>query len=69
MALREELQNIDELQFIFTSPTFTKEKSAKEKREALEKRIAQLEDQLRRECQPRKKFELHQTIMNLKKQL
>lgn len=32
-ALREELQNINELQFIFTSPTFTKEKSAKEKRE------------------------------------
>lgn len=42
---------------------------AMQKREALEKRIAQLEDQLRRECQPRKKIELHQTIMNLKKQL
>jgi len=32
-ALREELQNIDELQFIFTSPTFTKEKVTKQKRE------------------------------------
>lgn len=32
-ALKNELQNIDELQFIFTSPTFNKEKLAKEKRE------------------------------------
>lgn len=31
--LRNELQDIDELQFIFTSPTFTKEKSTKQKRE------------------------------------
>ena len=33
-ALKNELESIDELQFIFTSPTFTKEKSKKEKREA-----------------------------------
>ena len=32
-ALREELQNIDSLQFLFTSPTFTTDKTAKEKRE------------------------------------
>lgn len=32
-ALKDELQNIDELQFIFTSPTFNKENLAKEKRE------------------------------------
>lgn len=32
-ALRDELQSIDELQFLFTAPTFTTEKSAKEKRE------------------------------------
>lgn len=32
-ALREELKNIDSLQFLFTSPTFTTEKIAKEKRE------------------------------------
>lgn len=31
--LRAELQNIDELRFIFTSPTFTTEKARKEKRE------------------------------------
>lgn len=32
-ALKEQLQSIDELRFIFTSPTFTTEKSQKEKRE------------------------------------
>ncbi len=32
-ALRDELQQIDELQFLFTSPAFTTEKTAKEKRE------------------------------------
>ena len=32
-ALRDELLQIDELQFLFTSPTFTTEKTAKEKRE------------------------------------
>lgn len=32
-ALRDELQQIDELQFLFTSPTFNTEKTAKEKRE------------------------------------
>lgn len=31
--LKEELKNIDELRFIFTSPTFTTEKAKKEKRE------------------------------------
>ena len=31
--LKTELQNIDELRFIFTSPTFTTEKARKEKRE------------------------------------
>lgn len=31
--LKNELQNIDELRFIFTSPTFTTEKARKEKRE------------------------------------
>ena len=31
--LKEELESIDELRFIFTSPTFTTEKIAKEKRE------------------------------------
>lgn len=31
--LRAELQNIDELRFVFTSPTFTTEKARKEKRE------------------------------------
>lgn len=42
---------------------------AMQKREALEKRIAQLEDQLRKECQPRKKFELHQIIIKLRNEL
>ena len=32
-ALKEELKNIDELRFIFTSPTFVAEKTKKEKRE------------------------------------
>lgn len=32
-ALKEELQKVEELRFIFTSPTFTKEKSVKQKRE------------------------------------
>ena len=32
-ALKEELEAIDELRFIFTSPTFNKEKASKEKRE------------------------------------
>lgn len=32
-ALQKELENIDELRFIFTSPTFNKEKAKKEKRE------------------------------------
>ena len=31
--LKEELQSIDELRFIFTSPTFIAEKTKKEKRE------------------------------------
>jgi len=31
--LKEELKGIDELRFIFTSPTFTTEKAKKEKRE------------------------------------
>jgi len=31
--LKSELQNVDELRFIFTSPTFTTEKARKEKRE------------------------------------
>lgn len=31
--LKEELDNINELRFIFTSPTFTTEKTRKEKRE------------------------------------
>lgn len=31
--LKEELKSIDELRFIFTSPTFTTEKAKKEKRE------------------------------------
>ena len=32
-ALKEELENVDELRFIFTSPTFIKDKAKKEKRE------------------------------------
>ena len=32
-ALKEELSNIEELPFIFTSPTFNKERSSKQKRE------------------------------------
>lgn len=32
-ALKKELEQIDELRFIFTSPTFIKEKVKKEKRE------------------------------------
>ena len=32
-ALKEELESVDELRFIFTSPTFSKEKASKEKRE------------------------------------
>mgnify|MGYP003393746678 CR=1 FL=1 len=31
--LKEELENVDELRFIFTSPTFIKDKAKKEKRE------------------------------------
>lgn len=33
MELKRELKNVDELRFIFTSPTFIKEKAKKEKRE------------------------------------
>ena len=32
-ALKDELENVDELRFIFTSPTFIKDKPKKEKRE------------------------------------
>lgn len=32
-ALKEELENVEELRFIFTSPTFVKDKARKEKRE------------------------------------
>ena len=32
-ALKKELENVEELRFIFTSPTFIKEKTKKEKRE------------------------------------
>lgn len=32
-ALKDELENVDELRFIFTSPTFIKDKAKKEKRE------------------------------------
>ena len=32
-ALKEELENVDELRFIFTSPTFIQDKAKKEKRE------------------------------------
>ena len=32
-ALKDELENVDELRFIFTSPTFMKDKAKKEKRE------------------------------------
>lgn len=32
-ALKEELEHVDELRFIFTSPTFIKDKVTKEKRE------------------------------------
>jgi hypothetical protein len=31
--LKEELESVDELRFIFTSPTFIKDKTKKEKRE------------------------------------
>ena len=32
-SLKKQLENIDELRFVFTSPTFTKNKATKEKRE------------------------------------
>lgn len=32
-ALKKELENVEELRFIFTSPTFVKDKAEKEKRE------------------------------------
>ena len=35
-VLKKELQGIDELQFIFTSPTFIDEKVKKEKRELVQ---------------------------------
>ena len=38
--LKKELQGIDELRFIFTSPTFTKEKAKKERREFYIPRLA-----------------------------
>ena len=31
-ALKDELENVDELRFIFTSPTFIQDKAKKEKR-------------------------------------
>ena len=47
-----------------------KENTAKiEKRKKLQKQIEKLERQLRKETQPMKKFELHQQIMKLRKQL
>ena len=40
-----------------------------EKHQKLEKEIAQLEKQLRKETQPKKKFELHQQIQLMRKEL
>ena len=40
-----------------------------EQRQKLEKEIARLEKQLKKESQPKKKFELHQQILNLKERL
>jgi hypothetical protein len=40
-----------------------------EKRQKLEKEIARLENQMRKETQPKKKFELHQKINNLKEKI
>lgn len=39
-----------------------------EKRQKLEKEIARLEKQLRKETQPKKKFELHQQIQKMRKE-
>ena len=41
-ALKEELEQVEQLRFIFTSPTFIKDKSKKEKREFSHCRYFQL---------------------------
>lgn len=47
-----------------------KENTARiEERKKLQKQIEKLERQLRKEMQPRKKFELHQKLMKLKKEM
>ena len=47
-----------------------KDNTAKiEERKKLQKQIEKLERQLRKETQPRKKFELHQKLMKLKKEM
>lgn len=79
--LKETLKDINELRFIFTSPTFTTEKASKQQREVyiprlnreqqerLLRQIEFLEKQCRTEKQTRKKYELHQQIIKLKEEL
>lgn len=62
-SLKEQLTQIDELRFIFTSPAFIAEKAKKEKREFYIPRLA------RAEKQPKKKFEMVQQIKALRKHL
>lgn len=70
-------------QFIFTSPTFIKEKAEKQKREFYIPRLSRetslygtefeiklrLEGKIKKERQPKKKFELVQQIKALKEEL
>ena len=49
------------------SNTLTEQIAVDEQQEKLRKQIAALENKMRKEKQPRKKLELHQQILNLKK--
>lgn len=65
--LKQELLDIDELRFIFTSPTFTTEKVKKEKREFYIPRLNRERDLSRKTAE--KKFELVSRVKTLKSEL
>ena len=81
--LKKQLEFVELFQFIFTSPTFIKKKAEKQKREFYIPRLSRetslygtefeiklrLEGKIKKERQPKKKFELVQQIKALKEEL
>lgn len=63
-ALQEELQKVDQLRFIFTSPTFNKERARKQKRE-----LQALMKKMRKEPQLDRQMALNKDVKNKKLQL